>query len=110
MKSKKIKRGGCNLSSFLHHPALHSMAPRQNPRDNVLATPSSTPASFFSSQRPPAGGKDCKLICDLEICYRQLKAVKDNIVKASDGHSAKEYFGKLGTFPVIVLLFVTIFF
>ena len=61
------------------------MAPRQNPRDKVLATPSSTAASLMSSQRPPAGGEDRKLIRDFEIFYMQLKAVKDNIVEAGDG-------------------------
>ena len=67
------------------------MAPRQNPKNKVLATPSPTPASLLSLQRPPAGGEDCKLIQDFEICYRQLKVVKDNIVEAGDGHSAKKY-------------------
>ena len=76
------------------------MAPQQNPRDKVLATPSSTAASLMSSQRPPAGGKDCKLICDFEILYMQLKAVKDDIVEVGDGRSAKEYFGRLGTCSV----------
>ena len=78
------------------------------PLKQVLATPSSTPASLLSSQRPPAGGEDCKLIRDFEIFYRQLKAVKDNIVEAGDGHSAKECFGKLGTCSVSVLFLVTI--
>ena len=69
------------------------MAPRQNLRDKVLATPSSTAASFMSSQRPLAGGEDQKLICNFGIHYMQLKVVKDNIVEAGNGRSAKEYFG-----------------
>ena len=60
------------------------MAPRQNPRDKVLAAPSSTAASPMLSQRPPLGGKDRKLICDFEIFYMQLKVVKDDIVEAGD--------------------------
>ena len=73
------------------------MVPRQNPRDKVLATPFSTPASLMSLQRPAAGGKDQKLIWDFEIFYMQLKAVKDDIVEVGDGHTAKEYIGRLGT-------------
>ena len=85
------------MVNFVYHPTLHSMALRQNSRDKVLATPSSTAASLMSSQRPPAGGEDRKLICDFELYYMQLKAVKDDIVKAGDGHTAKEYFSWLGT-------------
>ena len=69
------------------------MAPRQNPRDKVLTAPS-TAASLMSSQRPPPGGKDHKLICDFEIYYMQLKVFKDDIIKVGDGQSAKEYFGR----------------
>ena len=76
------------------------MAPRQNPRDKVLATLSSMAAFLMSSQRPPAGGEDQKLIHDFEIFYMQLKAVKDDIIEAGDGRSAKEYFGMLGTCSV----------
>ena len=42
------------------------------------------------SQRPPAGGEDQKLIHDFELYYMQLKAVKDDIVKAGDSHTAKK--------------------
>ena len=76
------------------------MAPQQNPRDKVLATPFSTAASLMSSQRPPPGGEDHKLIHNFEILYIQLKAVKDDIVEAGDGQSAKEYFGRLATCSV----------
>ena len=86
--------------NLLHHPTLPSMVPRQNPRDRVLATPSSTAASLMLLQRPLAGGEDHKLIHDFEILYMQLKAVKDNIVEAGDGRSTKEYFGRLGTCSV----------
>ena len=61
------------------------MAPQQNPRDKVLAAPFSTAASLMSLKRPPPGGEDRKLICDFEILYMQLKAVKDDIVEARDG-------------------------
>ena len=40
----------------------------------------------------------------------QLKAVKDDIVEAGDGHTAKEYFGRLGTCLVSVLFLVRICF
>ena len=105
MKSKRNKRG-VRFVDFLHHPTLPSMAPRQNPRDKVLAAPSSTAASLKSSQRPPPGGKDYKLIHNFEILYMQLKAVKDNIVEAGDGRSAKKYFGWLGTCSVSAQPFV----
>ena len=82
------------------------MAPWQNPRDKVLAAPSSTAALLVSSQRPPPGGEDRKLICDFEILYMQLKAVKDDIVEAGDSRSAKEYFGQLGTCSVSAQPFV----
>ena len=106
MKLKRNKRG-VQFVNFLHHPTLPSMAPRQNPRDKVLAAPSSTAASLMSLQRPPPGGKDCKLICDFEIFYMQLKAVKDDIVEAGDGQSTKEYFGWLGTCSVSAQPFVS---
>ena len=89
MKSKRNKRG-VQFVNLLHHPTLPSMAPQQNSRDKVLATPSSTSAFLMSSQRPPAGGEDRKPICNFEILYMQLKAVKDDIVEAGDGQSAKE--------------------
>ena len=92
--------------NFLHHPTLLSMAPQQNPRDKVLATPSPTAASLMSSQRPPPGGEDHKLIRNFEILYMQLKAVKDDIVEVGDGQSAKEYFGRLGTSSVSAYPFV----
>ena len=69
------------------------MAPRQNPRDKVLATPSSTASSLMLLQRPLAGGEDQKSIRNFELYYMQLKAVKDDIVEAGDSRSAKEYFG-----------------
>ena len=68
------------------------MAPRKNPRDKVLATPSSTPASLMLLQRPLAGGEDRKLIHNFKLYYMQLKAVKNDIVEAGDGHTAKKYF------------------
>ena len=49
------------------------MALRQNPRDKVLATPSSTAASLMSLQRPSAGGEDHKLICNLNSIICNLK-------------------------------------
>ena len=104
MESKRNKRG-VQFVNFLYHPIPHPMAPRQNPRDKVLATPSSTAASFMSLQRPPAGGEDQKLIRDFELYYMQLKAVK-----VGDGHSAKEYFRQLGTCLVSVQFFVRICF
>ena len=57
MKSKRNKKG-VRFVNFLYHPTLHPMAPRQNPRDKVLATPFSTAASLMLLQRPPAGGED----------------------------------------------------
>ena len=72
----------------------------------MLAAPSFTAASPISSQRPPSGGKDRKLIHNFEILYMQLKAVKDNIIEAGDAQSAKEYFGRLGTFSVSAHSFV----
>ena len=109
MKLKKNRRG-VQLVNFLYHPTLHSMAPRQNPRDKVLETPSSTPASLMLSQRPLAGGEDQKLICNFELCYMQLKVVKDDIVEVGDGCTAKEYFGQLGTCLVSVWFLVRICF
>ena len=91
MKLKRNKRG-VQFINFLYHPTLHPMAPKQNPRDKVLATPSSIPASLMSSQRPPAGGEDQKLIHNFELYYMQLKAVKDDIIEAGDSRTAKEYF------------------
>ena len=82
------------------------MAPWQNPRDKVLATPSSTAASLMSSQRPPPKGEDHKLIHNFEILYMQLKAVKDDIVEAGDGWSTKEYFGQLGACSVSAQPFI----
>ena len=96
------------MSGFLHHPTPHLMALRQNPRNKVIATSSSTPASFFLSQRPLAGGEDRKLIHNFKNCYRQLQAVKDDIVEAGDSQSAKEYVGKLGTCLVRVSFLVEI--
>ena len=84
----KSKRG-LQFVEFLHHPTIHLMAPRQNPRGKVLATPSSTPPSSMLSQRPPPGGEDQKLICDVELYYMQLKAVKHNIIEAGDGRATK---------------------
>ena len=104
MKSKR----GLQFVEFLHHPTLHPMAPRQNPRNKVLTTPSSTPASLMPLQRPPAGGEDWKLICNFEIYYMQLKAVKDDIVEAGDSCTTKKYFGRLGTCSVSTQFLVTI--
>ena len=86
------------------------MAPRQNPRDKVLATPSSTAASLMSLQRPPLGGEDHKLIHKFKLYYMQLKAVKDDIVEAGDGQSVKKYFGWLGTCLVGAQFLVNIHF
>ena len=64
----------------------------------------------MSLQRPPGGGEDQKLICNFEILYMQLKAVKDNIVEAGDGRTAKKYFSWLGTCLVSAQFLVRICF
>ena len=107
MKSKRNKRS-CDSSSFLHHPISHTMAPRQNPSDKVLATFTSTPASLHSPWRVPAGNKDKEIMWDFENCYQQLQAVKDDIVEAGDTKSSKDFFAKLEICSVSVLFFMQV--